>query len=86
MNTRTIEQLERELAERTQWQCACGGTDCAGQAENERLRVEHAETVRLLERAFTRLVASENVTLCDQIRAHLAAIKQPAATAQNAER
>lgn len=30
--------LQHQLRERTRWQCACGGTDCAGQVENERLR------------------------------------------------
>lgn len=34
------ERAEAQLRERTQWQCKCGGTDCAGQAENERLRAE----------------------------------------------
>jgi hypothetical protein len=26
----------------TRWQCACGGTDCEGQRENERLRAQLA--------------------------------------------
>lgn len=34
------ERAEAELRERTQWQCACGGTDCAGMKENEQLRAE----------------------------------------------
>lgn len=34
------ERAEAQLRERTQWQCKCGGTDCAGIAENERLRAE----------------------------------------------
>lgn len=38
--TARADAAEAQLRERTQWQCACGGTDCAGQAENERLRAE----------------------------------------------
>lgn len=35
-----LQAIQAQLRERTQWQCKCGGTDCAGHAENERLRME----------------------------------------------
>jgi len=52
-------KLERELAAaraeiarlngQTRWQCACGGTDCAGQKENETLRAEVSQLRAALE-------------------------------------
>lgn len=34
------DRLRAQLREKTQWVCQCGGTDCEGQKENERLRAE----------------------------------------------
>lgn len=56
-------QLRAQLRERTQWQCACGGTDCAGQAENERLRAEverqTRETTKWAQSLLARTEAAE---------------------------
>lgn len=53
-----IERLKVAQRERTQWKCACGGTDCDGQKENKLLRteVERLKDFELNYETLTRLL------------------------------
>lgn len=66
-----VERLKVAQRERTQWKCACGGTDCEGQEGNKRLRAE-VEQLTAKNHDITREWSAQ-VT---QLRAALAAAQQ----------